>query len=695
MKNAKLLPIPFLMLGLIHQAHAEELTLPTLSVEGISGEEVPFVMPALPAATSNIADMVKRLPGASINSNGTLTSIAQYRGLFGRRVNVVLDGMSQHEAGPNSMDAPLAYLPASRTDNVSVYRGIAPVRTGIETIGGTISAESQKLDFGQTDAAEIKGNASAGYNSNGNSTQLRLTTAIANKNHRLQVTGSADRGDNQKFDGGVIRSSEHDRDTVGVHYGFQNNGTELGLNVEHFDMGNTGTPTLPNDILYFRGENIKGNFTQSLSNGDSVTVKLHHQDIEHEMNNFSQRTNGLSAANRARQIFAEVQAEAVGLQYQHQNWLFGVDLDQAEHNATIFNPNNTAFMIENFKDIERDRYSVFAEWEGAVSQAWNLETGIRYSRVEMDAGDAAVSGVPMGLQVLNANFNAEDRSKDENLIDLFATFKHEYSKELDIEVGFARKMRAPSYQERYLWAPLQATAGLADGRRYVGDIDLDPEVAYQFELGLDWHNNKYIFSPRVFYHHINDYIQGVQGEASAMQQMVANFIDTMVLGLPAPRPALLKFSNVDAKLYGIDANWSAALSPNWQLAGTISYVRGERRDTSDDLYRIAPLNAITSLTYLQPTWQVSLEAETVARQNKVSDENDEQETGGYALFNVSGGYQVASNVMVNAGVNNIFDRFYVSHLSGTNRAAGNSDLAVGDRIPGLGRSAYVNVNVDF
>ena len=694
LKNFKLLPIPFLLIGL-SVAQAETVSLPSMSVQGASAEEIPYALPTVPAASTDIGALIKRLPGANVNTNGVVTSIAQYRGLFGNRVNVVLDGFGQREAGPNSMDSPLSYIPASRTDQVSVYRGIAPVRTGIETIGGTISATSKKLDFGLTDEAEIKGSANAAYASNGNTRQLNLTTAVTNQNHRLQLTGSSDRGDNQKFDGGVIRTSEHDRDTIGLNYGYQDSGKAFDINVEHFDMGDTGTVALPMDILYFRGENIKGSFTDHLSNGDSYTLKLHHQNVEHEMDNFSHRANGLSAANRARMVFAEVQAEGLGLHYQHQNWLFGVDLDQAEHNATISNPNNAAFSIDNFNDAERDRYSVFAEWKGTVSQGWNVETGLRYSRVEMDTGDANVSGVPAGLQTLNTDFNNADRSKDENLVDIFANFTHELSQELDIEVGFARKTRAPSYQERYLWAPLQSTGGLADGRRYVGNIDLDQEVAYQYELGLDWHTHKFAFSPRIFYHHINDYIQGVQGEASAMQQGVANFIDTTVFGLPAPRPELLKFTNVDAKLHGIDANWSAALSQNWQLAGTISYVRGKRRDTSDDLYRIAPLNAITSLTYVQPTWQVSVETETVSRQNKVSDENNEQKTGGYALFNVSGQYQVTPAVTMLAGVNNLFDRYYVNHLGGTNRAAGNPDLATGDRVPGLGRSAYVNVNVDF
>jgi len=307
----------------------------------------------------------------------------------------------------------------------------------------------------------------------------------------------------------------------------------------------------------------------------------------------------------------------------------------------------------------------------------------------MDSGDIAIfSGLPAGLQTLSTNFNNEDHSEDEHLVDVFATFSHDLSNETTVEVGFARKTRAPSYQERYLWAPLQSTGGLADGNNYIGDIDLDQEVAYQFELGLDWHTNRAAISPRFFYHHINDYIQGVAGRTSAVENAVSAMMNP---GQPTP----LKFSNVDAKLYGMDANWLVSISPEWQLDGTVSYVRGERRDTSDDLYRIAPLTARTMLSYIQPTWQVGFEAETIAKQNKVSSENLEDKTSGYALFNLSGQYQATSDIIITAGVNNIFNRNYVDHLGGYNRAAGNADIAVGDRLPGYGRNGYINVNYNF
>lgn len=686
MKHLKLLPIPLLLAGVANALNAEEINLPTISVQGISTEAAPYATTALSIGSADIGDVVKRLPGVNINRNGVNTSVAQYRGLFGNRVNVLIDGVNVREAGPNSMDAPLSYLAASRTQEVSVYRGIAPVRTGIETIGGTITAESKQTEFGQSDEAEILGNANAGYTSNGHTRQLGLTTAIANQHHRLQISGSSDRGDDLDFNGGTIRSSRQDRDTVGLNYGYQNNGQTFDAGVEHIDIGPSGTAALPMDIVLLRGENLRTKYSNTLANGDSYTLRANYQDINHIMNNFSQRA---TPPMGTRQTLTDVIGGGISAHYQHQNWLIGLDLDQAEHNATIFNPSVDAFFIENYDDIERDRYSVFAEWKDDISTGWNLETGLRYSLVAMDAGDVAVfAGAPAGLQTLSANFNNEDRSKDEHLVDIFAILTHELSEQTSVEIGLARKTRAPSYQERYLWAPLQATGGLADGNNYVGDIDLDQEVSYQLELGLDWHNDRFAISPRVFYHHINDYIQGVAGQTSALQNAVAAMLNP---GQPVP----LKFSNVDAKLYGIDTNWLVAMSSEWQLDGTISYVRGERRDTSDDLYRIAPLTARTMLSYIQPKWRVGFEAETIARQEKVSDENFEIESSGFALFNLSGQYQASSDVVVTAGVNNLFDRFYTDHLGGFNRAAGNPDIAVGERIPGIGRNGYVNLSYNF
>ncbi len=683
MRYFKLLPLPLLMFGLITPIQAELINLPTLSVEGIAGEATPYVLPVIPVGSPDTGDLLKRLPGANINRNGPLTSVAQYRGLFGDRVNVLIDGVKINSAGPNAMDTPLSYIPVSRLGDISLYRGIAPVSSGMETIGGTIIASSKKADFTSSETMEFHGNAKAGYGENGDKHHAALLASIANNTHNFHIAGSVERGnDDLEFDGGDILPSEHERDTFGAGYAFQNGSQYLTLQAEHHDTGETGTPALPMDIIYATGENYSGQFKNTFANGGEISVNFSYQDADHKMANYILRTPPMMQ----RHAITDVESRGIGLSYNISGWTVGLDADNADHNADIFDPNNPLFLVQNYNDIERDRYSIFGEKEFTMNN-WKLETGLRYTLVEMDAGTVSTTMPMPPALALRDDFNNADRDQDEHLIDIVFNASHALTPQLDLIVGLARKERAPSYQERYLWLPLESTAGLADGNNYIGNIELNSEVAYQAELGFDWHTPRTGFSPHIFYHNINDYIQGTPST-----NLAANMLSAMM----APtKPAPLQFNNVDAKLYGIDANWFIALSNQWQLDGTMSYVRGKRRDTSDNLYRIAPLSARTMLSYTQSKWTVGLEAETVASQRKVSDENHEQKTAGYAVFNLSGSFQPAQNITLMAGVNNLFDRHYENHLGGYNRISDNPDLAQGDRLPGIGRSAYLGVNVDW
>ena len=159
---------------------------------------------------------------------------------------------------------------------------------------------------------------------------------------------------------------------------------------------------------------------------------------------------------------------------------------------------------------------------------------------------------------------------------------------------------------------------------YVGDVALDPERAWQFELGLTWRRDALYLAPRAFYHHIDDYIQGVPA-ADPVVRMVA-----MMNGDPTP----LRFANVDARLWGLDTDFGAQLAPHWFIDGILSWVQGERRDIDDDLFRIAPLNALLDLSYRRERWSATIEGVFYARQRDVSRTNDETPSAGYALLNL-------------------------------------------------------------
>jgi iron complex outermembrane receptor protein len=69
------------------------------------------------------ATILKDIPGANVNANGPVTGIAQYRGMYGDRISVVIDNLGVVSGGPNAMDAPLSYVSPMITEELSVVRG--------------------------------------------------------------------------------------------------------------------------------------------------------------------------------------------------------------------------------------------------------------------------------------------------------------------------------------------------------------------------------------------------------------------------------------------------------------------------------------------------------------------------------------------------------------------------------------------
>ena len=123
-----------------------------------------------------------------------------------------------------------------------------------------------------------------------------------------------------------------------------------------------------------------------------------------------------------------------------------------------------------------------------------------------------------------------------------------------------------------------------------------------------------------------------------------------------------------------------------------NYVRGERRDIDDNLYRIAPPNLSLGLTWEEANWSATLEARGFAEQDEVSLTNSEAPTKGYVVLSAYADWQVSEFVHLTAGVENLLDQVYRDHLSGYNRN-GLSDVAVGERVPGAGRGAFVRLSV--
>ncbi|MCK5889442.1 MAG: TonB-dependent receptor [Methylococcales bacterium] len=641
---------------------------------------------------NDAAALLKRVPGANVNSNGPLSGIAQYRGLFGDRVNVISDGATYKSACANAMDAPLSHVPTSLTETLSIKRGIASVSSGIETLGGNIVQRTRRGEFSDDESIQLTGKTTNGVNSVNSGYYTSLFANIADKNNKFRVGGSREEGGNYDWDGGLNIDTSHERNAITFGYGFRtddkNHEFDAGYNFN--DTHTTGTPSLPMDIIYSRGGVSTLNYKGLFADKYAVDAEFSYQDIKHRMDNYTLRGTPPKKERRQSNNTARGFGYKISLDIPlyDGNLLIGTDGDNIEHDAKISNPFNKEFSVNNFNDVERDRYGVFAEWKGDLTEDWAMELGTRINWVSMDAKNVGGTAGPFTAgkagAKLAAAFNSKKRSKDDLNVDAVAVLTHHLNDDMDIEIGFGRKTRSPSYQERYLWLPLNATAGLADGHNYIGNIELKPEVSYQAELGFNWQFDEAYIMPRIFYRYVEDYIQGTPTANKAALAL---------------NKSTLQFSNVDAYLYGIDLEAGFRFHDDWKVDAMLSYVRGRRDDVNDNLYRVAPLNGRIGLFYDTAEWLLGSELIGFDDQNETAKFNQETATPGYFIWNLRGQYrpqhESIKGLQIGFGIENLLDESYRTHLSGTNRNPINDGTAIGDHLPGIGRNFYATLSYDW
>jgi iron complex outermembrane receptor protein len=211
------------------------------------------------------------------------------------------------------------------------------------------------------------------------------------------------------------------------------------------------------------------------------------------------------------------------------------------------------------------------------------------------------------------------------------------------------------------------------------------------ELGLDFNGGRLVLSPRLFYREVENYIQGTPNPVAPANM----FVNMMNINSGRNMAAPLQFNNIDATMWGFDMDWRYDISDSWSLQGLVNYVRGERDDVHDNLYRIAPLNASAALSYRSARWGAAVEAAAFDRQDKVSATNNEQESDSYALLGLSAYWQVRAGIRLATGIDNVLDENYQDHLGGVNRVSGNPDIARGERLPGNGRNLYLRLDYQF
>ncbi|WP_291993575.1 TonB-dependent receptor [Candidatus Accumulibacter sp. ACC003] len=690
------------------------------------------------AATSDTARLLEALPGVSLYGAGGVSSLPVIRGLADDRIRIQVDGMDLISSCANHMNPPLSAIDPTHVGSVTVFAGVTPVSAGGDSLAGTIQVSAPPPAFAKAgEGTLLQGQAGAFYRSNGNGQGANLVAMIANEMVSINYSGSTAQADNYRAGDSFKRAGLSDGTTVWLagdevgssSYKAENQSLSFALRqAEHLlelkfgyqHIPYQGFPNQRMDMTLNDSQQVNLRYLGQYAWG-SLEARAYHDKTRHKMNFLEDKLQttgmmmnlaGMPMETEGTTSGATLKAEIVSsdrdlfrigaevLKYHLDDWWEPISPVVAMPMAGM---KGSTFW--NINDGQRDRFDVYGEWQARWSERWLSQLGLRSSTVAMDTGNVQGYNVPYYGNPANpasipGAFNAQDHEKTDHNIDLAALLRFTPSAEQTFEAGLARKTRSPNLYERYAWSTNNAMAmnmvnWFGDGNGYVGNLQLDPEVARTVSVTAAWHDatrEQWGLTLTPFYTHVDDYIDaqrcsGGSGMSPCQGSNLTRSDDFVYL----------QFANQTARLYGADVSGHFPLIRGGALGSVkmtavVSYVRGKNTDTGDNLYNIMPLNARLALVQRSGNWSNTVEGVLVDAKTEVSQVRNELPTSGYGLLNVRSSYEW-KQLRVDLGIDNVFDRFYESPLGGA--YLGQRPMVYGTAVPGSGRSIYAGLNLRF
>ena len=747
-----------LITAFAHIAVAEDTKLPTISVTAsplvdsqtlnastIDAEEIKSLAPA----TSDTASLLRNVPGLNLQGSGGVSSLPVIHGLADDRLRIKVDGMDLISACGNHMNPALSYIDPTNVSSATVFAGITPVSIGGDSIGGTILVDSAAPEFSKAGEGLLrKGEIGGFYRSNGNARGGNLAATVAGEKVSLSYQGSTVKAENYTagddfkpagpaaagrgwLDGDEVGSSRYKSTNQSLALALRHENHQAELKYSEQDIPYQGWPNQRMDMTDNDSEQINLNYEGQYDWGD-LEARVYNEHTRHKMQFDDDKlfwygsntgiptvdgepctpTGGMTGC--AAGMPMDTEGDNTGVTIKSDIPLSARDLLRVGVEAQDYDlddwwdPSGKAMWPNRFWNInngERDRMALFGEWEAEWNPQWLTQFGVRGEQVDMDTGD--VQSYSMMFRPADAAaFNAADHDKTDHNIDLTALARFTPDEMHTIEFGYARKTRSPNLYERYTWSrhgmAMRMINWAGDGNGYVGNLDLDPEIAHTVSATFDWHDaaqEKWGLQLTPYYTHTDDYIDAARCSGDSGPGAVcttANLTATDAF-------VYLQFVNQAARIYGIDVSGHFPLAENtpygsFTATGMLNYVRGKNDDTDDNLYNIMPLNAKLAVVHHLKNWTNTVELELVDEKDEVSWERNELETSGYGLVHLRSSYEW-KQVRVDIGVENLLDKFYDDPLGGAYLGQGKTmpgtGVPWGVSVPGMGRSVYTGVNYKF
>ena len=626
--------------------------------------------PRQPIPAADGAGYLKTIPGFSVVRKGGLGGDPMMRGMGGSRMVMDMNGGGMSGGCPNRMDPTSTYAFPETFSRIIVNKGPQSVRYGASVAGSVIfERETERFE-----KPGVRGNISV----------------LGASNHRFDELTDVTAGGKEGY-ARIIQTRNYARDYADgdgrrIHSGYGRHSL-TGI------VGLTPDPDTLFEVSYDRSRGwakyAHGMMDGSQFDRDSYAVKFerahlspvvekltlnfNHNTIDHIMDNYTFRPGGVMGTDVKRVQYG-VRA-VTDLKFSPKDsGAVGIDL---RHDAHYFAEAHKRLKGSFNNDMDIKNFGIFLEYNRDLTERSRLLTGLRYDRTETDYHNARFrNGRGMLMRDLVPG------SASDHAVSGFVRWENTAKKQpLTFYVGLGHAERPADYWEAYhTWA---AYSNRVNGQTASPSATRPAkEKNTQLDLGWVYTGEKTNASLSLYYAHIDDFI--------LRKPQIG-------MGPTARTP----YANVDARLYGFEAEVTRTVSPLWTLGASLAYTRGDDRTNDAPLPQIAPLEANLTAKYSHKKAEANAVWRLVSKQNRYHKGygsvtgTDYGPTGGFGILSLSLAYRPDENLTFSLGVDNLFNKTYAEFVNYREEAIPALGISAGGHITEPGRTLWFKSNYKF
>jgi hemoglobin/transferrin/lactoferrin receptor protein len=592
---------------------------------------------------SHVGDAIRGQPGLAVARDAPAGQNPVLRGLKKESIVLLVDGIRLNSAQPAGAIATLMSL--GLAERVEIVKGPASVLYGSGALGGVLNVRLAQARF--EPGVQFRG----GLRFDSVDTGWRAAAVVnaAVQDHALMLGWSPARVGDYRSPVGDVAGSGYDSDTVIGQYRWRlDDAHQFRLSLQsHEDRdlrfpgsARPGTPpalgtvTVRSPLQRRRLGEVGYTWSGDGNSAPTADVRLYRQEVRRQI-------RASSAALARDTSETDVTFETTGAdtrltwtQGRHHRLTVGANAWRTEASPERYLSNNPPLFnnrVRNvpFTDGRLQAGGVYAQDDWSLGRAGVL-LGVRYDQVEGSAASISNGAITTGL------------ARRDRAVAASAGLIYEVTPTLRPYASAARGFRAGDLRERFESSPR------GDGFFYLGNPQIQPEVATQLELGLKGLDATVDYALAVYRIRIEDYITGrVTGAVQA--------------GLPVKQTVNLGAVTIR----GIEGRlrWQP-LRDHWLQAG-FSALRATNDDLNEPLFQ-SPADELFVGWEAGVAEGLTADAgvRLVRRQNRVATvfaRGTENPTAGFGTADL-GLTWTRGLQRVRVALSNVFDKRYHEHL---------------------------------